>query len=57
MLRASAVGDTLLATVTPVHVGGSTIVLDVLVTKKGQPDKPIAKFSCTQMVLRSRAKE
>lgn len=55
MLRASVVGDTLLATVSPVHVGGSTIVLDVLVIKKDAPSKPIAKFSCTQLVLRPRA--
>lgn len=55
MLRASAVGDTLVATVMPVHVGGSTIVLDVLVTTKAEPPKPIAKFSCTQIVLKPRA--
>lgn len=57
MLRASVVGDTLLANVTPVHVGGSTIVLDVLVVKKNDPSKPIAKFSCTQIVLRPRAQK
>lgn len=55
MLRASVVGDVLQANVTPVHVGGSTIVLDVLVIKKGELSKPIAKFSCTQIVLRPRS--
>ena len=54
MLRASRLGDTLRAEVKPVHVGSSTIVLDVLVFNPEARDKPIAKFSCTQLVLRQR---
>ncbi len=54
MLRASRIGDILRAEVTPVHVGSSTIVLDVLVFRPEAKSKPVAKFSCTQLVLRQR---
>jgi 1,4-dihydroxy-2-naphthoyl-CoA hydrolase len=55
LLRASQVSDVLHAIVTPVHVGGSTIVLDVLVQKQDEARSVVAKFSCTQLVLKPRA--
>jgi uncharacterized protein (TIGR00369 family) len=54
ILRAACVGDVLHAQAKPVHVGSSTVVLDVLVYKPESPDKPIAKFSCTQLVLKAK---
>lgn len=55
MLRASQIGDVLHAVVSPVHVGGSTIVLDVVVRKQDAARSAVAKFSCTQLVLKPRA--
>jgi uncharacterized protein (TIGR00369 family) len=55
MIRAARIGEVLHAEVKPVHVGSSTIVLDAVVYKRGEPNKPVAKFSCTQLVLRAKA--
>jgi 1,4-dihydroxy-2-naphthoyl-CoA hydrolase len=55
MLRAARVGEVLHAVVKPIHVGSSTVVLDVLVYKRETPDKPVAKFSCTQLVLKAKS--
>jgi uncharacterized protein (TIGR00369 family) len=55
LLRASQVGDVLHAIVTPVHLGGSTIVLDVSVQKQDAARSAVAKFTCTQLVLKPRA--
>jgi uncharacterized protein (TIGR00369 family) len=55
LLRASRAGDVLHAVVTPVHVGGSTIILDVSVNKQDLNQTAVAKFSCTQLVLKPRS--
>jgi 1,4-dihydroxy-2-naphthoyl-CoA hydrolase len=48
-----AVGDgTATAVATPLHVGGSTIVIETLVTDAAA--RPVAKVTQTQMVLRPR---
>ena len=50
LLRAARDGDRLVATASPIHLGRSTQVLDVVVTHS-ETDKAIARFTCTQMVL------
>ena len=57
MLRVSRIGDILRAEVTPVHVGSTAIVLDVLIFRPNAQGKPVAKFSCTQLVLRQRSEK
>ena len=55
MLRAARAGEVLHAEAKPVHVGSSTVVLDVLVYRREARDKPIARFTCTQLVLKAKA--
>jgi uncharacterized protein (TIGR00369 family) len=54
MLRAARIGEVLHAEVKPVHIGSSTVVLDVLVYRREARNKPVARFSCTQLVLRAK---
>lgn len=42
-------GDVLTATATPVHIGRSTVVVEVTVEKAD--GRPAARFRCTQLVL------
>lgn len=57
LLGAARDGDDLVAIASPVHLGRSTIVLDVDVMQADQEDRPVnerrlvARFTCTQMVL------
>ena len=57
LLGAAREGDELVAVASPVHLGRSTIVLDVDVMKTDQEEKPelerrlVSRFTCTQMVL------
>ena len=60
LLSAGRDGDHLVALARPVHLGRTTVVLDVTVMKAEQEDKTqgeqrlTARFTCTQMVLESR---
>lgn len=57
LLRAARVGQQLLAVAVPIHAGRTTVVLDVQVnhTDDGlMPGKPVARFSCTQLVMQER---
>ena len=51
LLRPAREGDTLMAEARPVHLGRRTHVLGVVVTRVEAPEKPLARFTCTQMVL------
>lgn len=54
MLRAVRDGDLLVATAGPVHLGRRTLVLDVEVRRAAegdQPERAVARFGCTQLVL------
>lgn len=54
LLRAARAGDRLIATASPVHVGRSSMVLEVavhLAGADGTPGKLAAQFRCTEMVL------
>jgi len=51
LLRPARDGDRLVAEAHPVHLGRRTHVLEVLVTREDAPEKPLARFTCTQMVL------
>ncbi len=51
LLRPARDGDLLVAEATPVHLGRRTQVIEVVVTREEAPDKPLARFTCTQMVL------
>jgi acyl-CoA thioesterase len=51
LLRPGRDGDVLVAEARPVHLGRRTHVLDVVVTRSDAPAKPLARFTCTQMVL------
>ena|SRR5690606_20835185 len=53
LLRAAAEGDVLVAEARVVHPGRTTHVLDVVVSKRvaGHEDTPIARFTCTQLIL------
>jgi acyl-CoA thioesterase len=51
LLRPGRDGDELVAEARPVHLGRRTHVLAVTVTRSDVSDKPLARFTCTQMVL------
>jgi uncharacterized protein (TIGR00369 family) len=51
MLRPAREGDELVAAASPVHLGRRTHVIEVVVARREAPDKPVARFTCTQMVL------
>lgn len=51
LLRAARAGERLMAETVPVHLGRRTLVFDVGICLPGNPDKPVARFGCTQMVL------
>lgn len=57
LLGRSRTGDTLVALCTPVHLGRTTLVLQVDVLTAEQeasaPPRLVARFSCTQMVLKA----
>ena len=52
LLRGARRGDILVAEARPVHVGGTTMVLEVHVLREGdQPRRPCAFFTCTQLLM------
>ena len=51
LIRPVAVGDVLVAEANTLHLGRRTHLLEVVVHKASEPDKPVARFSCQQLVL------
>lgn len=57
LLRAARVGDELLAIARPIHAGRTTCVIDVEVAHRqedGSAGKAVARFGCTQLVMKER---
>lgn len=54
LLRAAGAGEVLAAQAAPVHLGRTTMVLEVMVTRAADGDgspKPLAQVTCTQLIL------
>ena len=51
LLRPARPGDELVAEAAPVHLGRRTLVFEVDVHGEGEPDRRLARFGCTQLVL------
>ena len=55
LLRPVREGDELVASANPVHLGRRTHVIDVVLTRREAPSKPVARFTCSQLVLSAAA--
>lgn len=51
LLRPVREGDALVAAANPVHLGRRTHVIEVVITRQDAPGKPVARFTCSQLVL------
>lgn len=51
LIRPASDGDILIATATTLHLGRRTHLVDVAVAKRGAEHKPVARFTCQQLVL------
>jgi len=55
LLRAARAGEVLAARAAPVHLGRTTLVLEVSVTRAADgdsgPPRPLAQVTCTQLIL------
>jgi uncharacterized protein (TIGR00369 family) len=51
LIRPVVENDVLIASATTVHLGRRTHLLEVTIAKESAPGKPVARFSCQQLVL------
>lgn len=51
LLRPAREGNELVAAAKPIYLGRRTLVIEVILTRRDAPAKPVARFTCSQLVL------